>query len=154
MERENAAESRTKHEAEEHARARESAERSLKREAEERAIWEQLAAESESKTSHFAARLPSCQTTAQHAPKSERLDLIERGEKAATKIDLDESASTRALIDQQLRDSGWEADTKEMRYASGVRPAKGAQSSNSRMGNRKRSRRLRTVRRLDPCRRC
>ena len=52
------------------------------------------------------------------------LDLIERGEEAATKIDLDEAA-TRALIDQQLRDSGWEADTKEMRYASGARPAKG-----------------------------
>jgi type I restriction enzyme, R subunit len=52
------------------------------------------------------------------------LDLIERGEQAAAKIDLDESA-TRALIDQQLRDGGWEADTKEMRYASGLRPAKG-----------------------------
>ena len=52
------------------------------------------------------------------------LDLIERGEKAATKIDRDESA-TRALIDQQLRDSGWEADTKEMRHASGARPVKG-----------------------------
>src|SRR5207248_5293271 len=28
-------------------------------------------------------------------------------------------------IDQQLKDSGWEADTKEMRYASGTRPVKG-----------------------------
>ena len=29
------------------------------------------------------------------------------------------------LIDQQLRDSGWEADTKALRYASGTRPVKG-----------------------------
>jgi hypothetical protein len=52
------------------------------------------------------------------------LELIQRGEQAATKIDFDE-ASTRALIDQQLRDTGWEADTKSLRYANGTRPAKG-----------------------------
>ncbi len=43
---------------------------------------------------------------------------------ASTKIDLDEAA-TRELIDQQLRDSGWEADTKTLRYSAGTRPAKG-----------------------------
>ena len=32
---------------------------------------------------------------------------------------------TRALIDQQLRDRGWEADTKTLRHSAGVRPAKG-----------------------------
>ena len=52
------------------------------------------------------------------------MELVERGEEAATKIDLDE-AETRALIDQQLRDRGWEADTKALRYSAGVRPAKG-----------------------------
>ena len=52
------------------------------------------------------------------------MELLRLGEEASTKIDLDEAA-TRALIDQQLRDSGWEADTKTMRYGSGARPAKG-----------------------------
>src|SRR6266536_623843 len=90
--------SRARREAEEHAHARESVEQRLARETEERAIWEKLAAES--------------------------FEFVQRGEEASTKIDLDEAA-TRALIDQQLRDSGWEADTKSLRHASGARPAKG-----------------------------
>jgi type I restriction enzyme R subunit len=70
------------------------------------------------------ANLAVIQSAAEAAPKSETLELLKRGEEASTKIDLDEAA-TRALIDQQLRDSGWEADTKTMRYGSGSRPAKG-----------------------------
>ena len=96
----------------------------LAREAEERAIWEKLAAESESKTVEIAARLAALQAAAEQAPKAESLEFIQRGEEASAKIDLDEAA-TRALIDQQLRDSGWEADTKSLRHASGARPAKG-----------------------------
>ncbi|MCW1994386.1 UNVERIFIED_ORG: type I restriction enzyme R subunit [Bradyrhizobium japonicum] len=71
-----------------------------------------------------AARLGKVQAAAQKAPKSEIQELIARSEEAASKIDLDE-ASTRSLIDQQLRDAGWEADTKTLRYGSGSRPAKG-----------------------------
>jgi type I restriction enzyme R subunit len=116
--------SRAKREAEDHARARESVEQRLAREAEERAIWERLAAESESKTAEIAARLATLQAAAKQAPKAESLELVQRGEEASTKIDLDEAA-TRALIDQQLRDSGWDADTKSLRHGSGSRPAKG-----------------------------
>jgi type I restriction enzyme R subunit len=116
--------SRAQREAEQHARARESVEQKLAREAEERAIWERLAAESESKMAEIASRLAALQAAAQQAPKVESLELIQRGEEAATKIDLDEAA-TRALIDQQLRDAGWGADTKSLRYASGTRPVKG-----------------------------
>jgi type I restriction enzyme R subunit len=58
------------------------------------------------------------------APKSETLSFIARGEEAAAAIDLDE-AGTRALVDHQLRDRGWEADTKSLRLADGSRPAKG-----------------------------
>ncbi len=54
----------------------------------------------------------------------ELVSLVELGEQAAAKIDLDE-AETRALIDQQLRDRGWEAETGALRYSAGVRPAKG-----------------------------
>ena len=32
---------------------------------------------------------------------------------------------TRELIDKQLRQVGWEANTKELRYSNGTRPAKG-----------------------------
>jgi type I restriction enzyme R subunit len=116
--------SRAKREAEEHARARESVEQKLTREAQERAIWERLAAESESKMAEIASRLAALQAAAEQAPKVESLELVQRGEEAATKIDLDEAA-TRTLIDQQLRDAGWEADTKSLRHASGARPVKG-----------------------------
>jgi type I restriction enzyme R subunit len=34
-------------------------------------------------------------------------------------------AETRLLIDQQMRDAGWEADSVELRYSKGARPAKG-----------------------------
>jgi type I restriction enzyme R subunit len=116
--------SRAKREVEEHARARESVEQKLAREAEERAIWEQLAAESESKTEQIAGRLAALQAAAEQAPRAESVDFIERGEEASTRIDLDEAA-TRALIDQQLSDSGWEADTKVLRHGNGTRPVKG-----------------------------
>lgn len=39
-------------------------------------------------------------------------------------LSLDES-STRILIDQQLQDAGWEADTEQLDYRKGVRPQKG-----------------------------
>jgi type I restriction enzyme, R subunit len=116
--------SHAKRQAEEHARARESVEQRFEREAEERAIWERLAAESESKTVEIAKRLAALQAVAEQAPKAESLELIQLGEEASAKIDLDEAA-TRALVDQQLRDSAWEADTKSLRHGSGARPVKG-----------------------------
>ncbi len=145
---------RARREAEEHARARESAEERLRRETEERAIWEELAQQAETEkalilaghvpdTAHSmsgfaegpasrpapfapiqdAAHLKALQASAEQTSRSELLELVQRSETAASKIDLDE-ADTRALIDQQLRDSGWEADTKSLRYASGARPIK------------------------------
>jgi type I restriction enzyme R subunit len=69
-------------------------------------------------------QLELTQSKAQEASKSELQEFLALGEEAAKKIDLDE-ASTRDLIDQQLRDNGWEADTKSLRYSQGSRPAKG-----------------------------
>ncbi len=50
--------------------------------------------------------------------------LITKAQDAGEHLDLDES-TTRLLIDQQLRDAGWEVDTEKLRYASGTRPIKG-----------------------------
>lgn len=110
--------------AEAQTRARETTEDRLKREAEERATWEQLAQETEAEKVSIAARLAALQVEAQAAPRTVVAELVERGELAATKIDLDE-AETRALIDGQLRDRGWEANTRTLRHSAGVRPAKG-----------------------------
>jgi type I restriction enzyme R subunit len=88
------------------------------------APWPTFDLETEAEKAAIAAKLANLQAEAEAAPRSEVAELVERGEEAASKIDLDE-AETRALIDQQLRDRGWEADTKSLRHSKGVRPAKG-----------------------------
>ena len=50
--------------------------------------------------------------------------LIERASQAARQVDLDEAA-TRLLIDDQLRQAGWEADSQTLHYAKGTRPQEG-----------------------------
>jgi len=110
--------------AEAEARARETLEERLKRETEERALWEQLAQETEAAKNEVVAKLASVQAQSEQTPKAQAEILVAQGEAAAKKIDLDE-AETRALIDQQLRDRGWETDTKQLRYGEGARPAKG-----------------------------
>lgn len=50
--------------------------------------------------------------------------LIAKVEQANGNLHLDES-DTRRLIDQQLRDAGWEADSDLLRYSKGTRPQKG-----------------------------
>lgn len=50
---------------------------------------------------------------------------IGRNARAASQsIVLDEKL-TRILIDQQLQEAGWEADTQELDYRKGARPEKG-----------------------------
>jgi len=100
--------------AEDQAKALLSAEEKARREAEERALWEQLAIEAEQARSALQAQLTSMQSAL----------VINLSEQAAFSIDLDED-ETRAIIDRQLRDAGWEADTQNLRYSKGVRPAKG-----------------------------
>jgi type I restriction enzyme R subunit len=47
--------------------------------------------------------------------------LRQRARAAAERMELDE-IGTRKLIDLQLREAGWEADTETLRYAAGARP--------------------------------
>lgn len=110
--------------ADEQARARETAEQKLRREIDERAVWEQLAQESEAARLDIAAKLTLLQATAEAAPRAELTEFMQLGERAAAHFDLDE-ASTRDLIDQQLRDRGWDADTRTLRHSRGTRPARG-----------------------------
>lgn len=93
-------------------------------ERQERAIWESLAEEADKGRSELAEQLKAALSFAKgnHAPAPEIVAELARD--AADQINLDE-AGTRALIDQQLRDAGWEADTPALCYASGSRPVKG-----------------------------
>lgn len=115
---------RARREAEEHGFARQSAEQRLRQLSEERAVWESMALDSEAERNAIAQRLAALQSMAEEAPKTEAAELLQLGAEAAAQIDLDE-ASTRERIDQQLRDRGWEADTRTLRYSAGARPAKG-----------------------------
>jgi type I restriction enzyme R subunit len=115
---------RARAEAEAATLARESAEAKARREAEERAAWEQLAEEAEAASSALNAELAALQQTAEQQPSAARAEVAKQAEQAAQAIDLDE-ASTRTIIDRQLRDRGWEADSVGLRYAKGVRPVKG-----------------------------
>ena len=57
--------------------------------------------------------------------ESESLQGIkENTRKASAKVELSE-AETRVLIDKQLQDAGWQADTQELTYKNGCRPEKG-----------------------------
>jgi type I restriction enzyme R subunit len=104
--------------------AHESAREAMRREAAERALWEQLAQEAEAHKLALAAELAALQKAAAGDPPRTMAVLQEQAEVAAQDIDLDEAA-TRAIIDQQLRNRGWIADSRTLTWASGARPATG-----------------------------
>lgn len=91
--------------------------------AEERAIWEQLAQEQEEALTKYQAdvdksnQLNYVQFVAK--PKEQQAAELKRIEKSLFEMD---EAETRVIIDQQLIDNGWEADTENLRYSKGARP--------------------------------
>jgi type I restriction enzyme R subunit len=110
--------------AEQAARERLSAEERARQEREERTVWEQLAAEAEAAKTALAQQLQALQVVAAQAPAQATSAIIAQAEAAAQQLDIDE-ATTRALIDAQLRNRGWEADTAKLRFSAGARPSKG-----------------------------
>jgi type I restriction enzyme, R subunit len=108
----------------EQARARAAAEEMAQREREDRQVWKELAHEQEAAQARLGEELAKLQAAARSAPDQETVSLIQAGRDAATKLELDE-ADTRRLIDVQLNEMGWEADSQELRYAKGARPEEG-----------------------------
>jgi type I restriction enzyme R subunit len=90
----------------------------------EQTFWEQMAAEVEAEKTALQKRLAAQQAVAAAAKPAVINTLVQASTSAATQLVLDE-AQTRQLIDQQLRDAGWLADTEHLRYAKGARPEKG-----------------------------
>jgi len=95
---------------EEEVRLRMSAEELAAKAEEERGVWETLATEHEETNAELQSRLKKVEEAAQGEPIPSDVPL-----------ELNE-AETRALIDSQLRDAGWEADTQTLRHAKGTRP--------------------------------
>ncbi|MGL6283782.1 MAG: type I restriction-modification system endonuclease, partial [Microcoleaceae cyanobacterium] len=95
-----------------------------KEEEELRQIAEELLTVTEQEANTIKQRLLNLQTV--NVNKSAQLiqATISQAEKASKLIDLDES-DTRFLIDQQLQEAGWEADSEYLTYDLGVRPEAG-----------------------------
>ena len=91
---------------------------------EERAVWEQIATESDQAKAKLAEQLAGLQAQAQAAPQGTFNKFVTSANLAASLVQLDE-AETRRIIDQQLHQAGWEADSVNLRHSKGTRPVKG-----------------------------
>lgn len=100
------------------------AEAKLREAKDEQVFWEQMATEAESAKVALAQKLAQEQLKGAAQSKPVVASLVTAAATAAGAVELDE-ASTRKLIDQQLRDAGWTVDSAELRYANGTRPEKG-----------------------------
>ncbi|MFM7087735.1 MAG: type I restriction-modification system endonuclease [Cyanobium sp.] len=95
----------------------------LRQALEEQQQWEQLASAVEADKAALAARLAELQAAAQRQGAAALASLRQASRQAAGRLELDEAA-TRQLIDAQLRQAGWEADSEQLRYSKGARPQK------------------------------
>jgi type I restriction enzyme R subunit len=90
----------------------------------ERDIYEQLAQEASQRyaslQAEFDARLAQAATRTD-TPAEDIKAFVQKAAKAATQVVMDEAA-TRLLIDRQLQDAGWQADTVNLTHAKGARP--------------------------------
>ncbi len=71
-----------------------------------------------------AELIQQAETTASASPEIPKEERRQRAGAAASQRQRSE-AETRYLIDEQLRKTGWEADTQTLRYSEGTRPEKG-----------------------------
>src|SRR5215510_3306266 len=114
--------------AEEHARQRQEAEAAAQRAYDDLAAALALATETEQQLAHerqqFQQHLAELQAQVVEAPAEQRAAVVEQAQHEAEALDLDE-AQTRRIIDQQLREAGWEADTQALTYTIGARPVRG-----------------------------
>lgn len=92
---------------------------------EERSIYEALAEEAELRYAKLKAEFDLRLAATPAVPDSATLsELARRSAEAARKVQLDEAA-TRVLIDEQLREMGWEVESTKLDYRNGTRPERG-----------------------------
>jgi Type I restriction modification DNA specificity domain/Type III restriction enzyme, res subunit/Type I restriction enzyme R protein N terminus (HSDR_N) len=101
----------------------EAAEARLREAQDEQTFWEQMASEAEAAKVVLEQRLAARQAETAAQPREAVTALVAAANTAAAAVHLDE-AETRKLIDQQLRQAGWIADSATLGYAQGTRPEK------------------------------
>ena len=91
--------------------------------AEEKAVYEELAQESEAQLASLITKFTLANTdrvkSFTQQSKGDQVNFIQQVETSV--LDLSES-ETRVMIDLQLREAGWEADTVNLRYSNNARP--------------------------------
>lgn len=110
--------------AEDLAKARAAAEELARQASADSAVWEQTAVEMEANQAALARKLAELQKEAEAQPEQLQIEFKQAGLKAASSLELDER-QTRRLIDVQLVDAGWEADSDRLTYQKGARPQEG-----------------------------
>jgi type I restriction enzyme, R subunit len=95
----------------------------LKTAQEEQLFWEQMAIEADQAKAELTKRLAALQASSLTQSKSSLKTYIKASNQATESVQLDE-ASTRKLIDEQLRQAGWEVDSLSLTYQKGTRPTK------------------------------
>lgn len=101
-------------------------EREMARQArEENAIYQQLAEEASQRYAQLQSQFDTRLRNNSLQGSSEAINQFsKRASEAAKKVQIDEAA-TRQIIDLQLIEAGWDADTVQLTYASGARPERG-----------------------------
>ena len=91
--------------------------------ASESEIWQELATEHEAKLAEYRTKMEKANITYfktfSSLEKQQQATQIRHVEKSTLQLN---EAETRVLIDQQLIEAGWDADTVNLRYAKGARP--------------------------------
>ena len=96
----------------------------LKEAQDEQSFWEQMATEAEEAKVTLEQRLTEQQAVASSQTKESFANHVKAASMAAEAVHLDET-ETRKLIDDQLNQAGWQADSSALTYAKGIRPEKG-----------------------------
>ncbi|MBI1311309.1 type I restriction-modification system endonuclease [bacterium] len=113
--------------AEQQSAARQQAESDAQRLYEEVEAAVSLAAETEERAQaervEFEAMLDELTANAQ-SDEARTAEVVAVAQREAEQLQLDEQA-TRHLIDEQLREAGWEADSAALKHSRGTRPVKG-----------------------------
>jgi len=87
-------------------------------------FWEQMAVDAENAKNELAQKLSELQQRSSSLPIVNTRKKVRASNSAVSHLHLDE-AETRQLIDDQLRQSGWQADTVNLRFGKGTRPERG-----------------------------
>ncbi len=97
------------------------AEAMLREAQDEQTFWEQMASEAEAAKAALEQRLAAQQAETAAQPRETVTAFVAAANTAAAALHLDE-IETRKLIDQQLRQAGWTADSATLIYSQGARP--------------------------------